>query len=80
MAAKPKLIVLAAFDEDEDGNLKPAFDPREANSEERAKYDARLLAARHAGVIAWTREVDPSIGDYGDPVILFQNGKIPEME
>lgn len=80
MAAKPKLIVLAAFDEDEDGNLKPVFDPRQVDNEDRAKRDARLLVTRHAGVIAWSREADPSIGEYGDPVILYQHGKIPEME
>ena len=80
MAAKPKLIVLAAFDEDEDGNLKPVFDPRKVDNENRAKRDARLLATRHAGVIAWSREADPSLGEYGDPVILYQHGKIPEME
>ena len=80
MAAKPKLIVLAAFDEDEDGNLKPVFDPRQVDNEDRAKRDAKLLAARHTGVIAWSREADPSLGEYGDPVILYQHGKIPEME
>jgi len=26
-----KVIVMAAFDEDDEGNLQPAFDPREFN-------------------------------------------------
>lgn len=32
----PKLIVVMAFDKDEEGNLQPAFGPAEQQSEERA--------------------------------------------
>lgn len=75
-----KMIVMAAFDEDDEGNLVPAFDPREFNDAARAKREAQMIASRHAGVIAWQRTADPSIGEYGPPEVLFQNGKIPDME
>jgi hypothetical protein len=31
-------------------------------------------------VIAWSREANPDIGEYGPPTILFQHGDVPEME
>ena len=58
----------------------PAFDPRELNDAARAKREARMIASKHAGVIAWQRTADPSIGEYGPPEVLFQRGKIPDME
>lgn len=38
-----KLIVWAAFVRDEEGELQPAFDAREAQSEAQAKQQARIL-------------------------------------
>lgn len=78
--ATGKLIVLAAFDRDDEGNLVPAFEPREMQSEDKAKLEAMGLAPRHAGVVAWVRSADLALGDFGDPVILFQAGDIPAME
>jgi len=82
MAAPTKLIVLMAFLRDEDGNLQPAFEPREMQSEERARHEARMMAAtgKYAGVIAWSRSAQPDIGEYGPPEVLFQYGETPEME
>jgi hypothetical protein len=75
-----KLIVLAAFDENDCGDLKPAFEPMQVDSETRAVQEAKKMEADHAGVIAWSRSADPDRGEYGEPVVLFQAGKIPEME
>lgn len=75
-----KRVVLAAFDADDEGNLHPAFDPRQVDSEERAVREARMMVDRHTGVVAWSRIADPMIGEYGPPDILFQSGQIPEME
>lgn len=75
-----KLIVMAAFDEDDEGNLVPAFDPREFQDAARAKREAQMIADKHAGVIAWQRSADPSLGEFGAPEVLFQQGKIPDME
>jgi hypothetical protein len=80
MTAKPKLVVLAAFDETDEGELIPAFDAKQFDSEERAVREAKKIVGSHAGVIAWSREADPDLGDYGPPNVLFQNGKIPDME
>lgn len=80
MTKQAKLIVLAAFDASEDGELLPAFEPRQVQSEETAKMQARLLALKHAGVIAWSRVADPLVGEYGDPTVLYQSGRVPEME
>ena len=80
MSTKGKLIVLAAFNKNEEGDLVPAFDPRQVDTEERAKREARLMADQYAGVIAWSREADPSIGEYGPAVVIFQIGEVPDLE
>ena len=76
----PKLIVAAAFDRGEDGELFAVYGPAEQQSEERAVRVAKSLATKHAGVIAWSREANPAIGEYGPPTTLFQAGDVPEME
>lgn len=81
--AKPtKLIVLLAFVRDEEGELRAAFEPREIQSEDKARMDARRMAAKntYAGVIAWSRTADLVNGVFGDPVVIFQDGTIPDME
>ena len=82
-ASSPKtarLIVVIAFDRDEEGELRPVSDPLEMQSEERAIRTAKGLASKHAGVIAWSREARPNIGEYGEPRTLFQSGEVPDME
>jgi hypothetical protein len=79
--AKPtNLIVMLAFDRDDEGELRDAFEPREMPSEDRAIRAARSLAGLHAGVIAWSRSARPDTGDFGEPEVLFQHGDIPEMD
>lgn len=75
-----KLVVLAAFNRDDEGNLLPAFEPREMRDEGQAKQQAALMKDRHAGVIAWVRDADPNLGEFGPPTILAQYGDVPEME
>lgn len=58
----PRLIVVVAFDRGEDGELFPAFGPADQQSEDRAIRTARALTAKHSGVIAWSREADPTLG------------------
>jgi len=76
----PKLIVAAAFDRGDDGELFSVYGPAEQQSEDRAMRVAKSLATKHAGVIAWSREANPAIGEYGPPTTLFQAGEVPEME
>jgi hypothetical protein len=47
-----KLVVLMAFDRDEEGALQPAFEPRQMPDERRAIQTAKEMATRHVGVIA----------------------------
>lgn len=76
----PKLVVVAAFDPDEAGDLQAVFGPAEQQSEERAIRTARMLALKHTGVIAWSREANPALGEYGPPTVLFHHGNVPDME
>ncbi|MET3662521.1 hypothetical protein [Aquamicrobium ahrensii] len=77
---RPKLIVVVAFDRGEDGELFPAFGPADQQSEDRAVRTAKALVDKHAGVIAWSREANPDIGEYGPPTTLFVSGDVPDME
>jgi hypothetical protein len=76
----PKLIVVAAFDRGEDGELFAVYGPAEEQNEDRAVRTARALATKHVGVIAWSRDANPAIGEYGPPTTLFQSGEVPDME
>jgi len=82
--AKPtrptKLIVVMAFEDDGDGGLRAAFEPREYQSEQRAKIEAGSLTNAYPAVIAWSREARPDIGEYGGPDVLFSFGPVPDME
>ena len=77
-----KLIVYLAFVRDEEGELQPAFEPREAQSESAAKQQARILwsTGKYAGAIAWWRSADLVNGEFGPPEILFSEGEVPDME
>lgn len=77
-----KLIVYLAFVRDEEGELQPAFEAREAQSESTAKQQAAMLwgSGKYAGAIAWWRSADLVNGEFGEPVVLFRQGEVPEME
>lgn len=76
----PKLIVVMAFDRGEDGELFTAFGPADQQTEERAIRLAKGLASNQVGVVAWSREANPALGDYGPPRVLFTTGEVPDME
>ncbi|RUY82264.1 hypothetical protein EN974_37935, partial [Mesorhizobium sp. M7A.F.Ca.CA.001.12.2.1] len=57
-----------------------AYGPTDQQSEDRAIRTAKGLSAGHAGVIAWSRDADPALGDYGPPTTLFVSGEVPDME
>jgi hypothetical protein len=60
-----KLVLLAASTKTDEGELVPAFEPRQIDTEERAIREARLMASHCVGVLAWSRDADPALGDYG---------------
>ena len=41
---------------------------------------AKALVTKHAGVIAWSRDANLDLGDYGEPVELYRHGEVPDME
>jgi hypothetical protein len=67
-------------DRGDDGELFTAYGPTDQQSEDRAIRTAKALAGKHVGVIAWSRDADPALGDYGPPTTLFQSGEVPDME
>lgn len=69
--------VVTAFVRGEDGelNAEPAM---EAPSSTAAVSRARAMAARKAGVIAFSRTGDPEAGEFSDAVVLFRHGEVPE--
>lgn len=75
-----KLIVVLAFEDDGEGGMRPAFEPREYQSEQRAKIEAGSLVNTYPAVIAWSREARPDIGEYGPPEVLLSFGPVPDME
>ena len=56
MTQLPRLIVVQAFDLDEEGMPQAVVEPVQFESEERAKRHATSIEGKHAGVIAWWRE------------------------
>ncbi|WP_299724678.1 hypothetical protein [Devosia sp.] len=72
--------MLLAFDKGEDGELLPSFEPREIRDEASAIRTAKEMARRHVGVITWTRTADLVNGVFGEPIVLFQHGDVPELE
>ena len=80
MSTPTRLIVIMAFDRGEDGELVPAFEPREMRDEDQAKRAALELKDRHAGVIAWSRSANLALGEFGEPQVLAVYGDVPDME
>lgn len=77
-----RLIVLAAFVRDDEGELRPAFEPQECQSENQAKQRAQLMArgGSYVGVLSWWREADLINGEFGEPVEIYRWGAIPDMD
>ena len=75
-----KLIVVTAFDRRKGGReLTTVREPLLFDNEEPAVRKAQELAPDHAGVIAWSREAIPNVGEYGPPMTLFVHGDIHAM-
>lgn len=74
------LIVLAAFERNEEGELRPAFEAQQMPSEHAAVQRAKLMSRAYVGVIAWKRPARPDEGEFGEPEILWQHGDVPDLE
>lgn len=73
-------VFLVAFDLDGRGQPIQAFEPQLVADESAALDEAQALAQRHAGVVIWKREAAPVIGEEGEPVILWQTGKVGDFD
>jgi hypothetical protein len=80
-AAETKTLnVFMAFERDEEGELRPAFEAQEMPSEFAAINRAKLMSKSYAGVIAWSRPARPDVGEFGEPTVLFRAGEVPDLE
>lgn len=75
-----RLIVVVAFSRADNDALVQTYDPMQFDTPEEAVRMAWCLTGKCAGVLAWSREVQPDIAAYGPPTVLFQYGEVPEME
>ncbi|MHA6692477.1 hypothetical protein [Devosia sp. A449] len=80
MIKSTTLIVLAAFERGENGDLFPAFEAQQMPSEHAAIARAKLMSRSYAGVITWKRPPKPDEGEFGEAEVLWQHGDVPEME
>ena len=69
--------VVQPFDRVKNG-LKPSQVLQFKTADEAARR-AGLLADKHAGVVAYSMDVDEDSGDYGTPRVLFESGDVPEL-
>ena len=74
---KETIHVVQPFDRQK-GGLMPRMASQRATGQEAASL-ARRLASNHAGVIAYSMDVDEDAGDYSDPLVLFTAGDVPEL-
>ncbi|CAN7288344.1 hypothetical protein [Devosia sp. LjRoot3] len=79
-AKSTTLHVVLAFERDEEGELRAAFEAQQAPSEHAAISRAKLMARSYAGVIAWSRPAKPDVGEFGEPTVLYQAGDVPDLE
>ncbi len=69
--------VVQPFDRVKSG-LKPGQVSQFKTADEAARR-AALMANKHAGVVAYSMDVDEESGDYGTPRVLFESGDVPEL-
>lgn len=74
------LIVVQAFKRNKDGEIVPAMEAREMPDERRAIARAKELSLEHVGAIAWRRDAKPDEGEFGDPIVLFSRGELPDLD
>ena len=48
-------------------------------SADEAARRAERMADKHAGIIAYSMDVDEESGEYGTPRVLFKSGDVPEL-
>jgi hypothetical protein len=70
--------VVQPFDRVKKG-LIPSRQVLQFKTADEAARRAALLADKHAGVVAYSMDVDEESGEYGTPRVLFESGEVPEL-
>jgi hypothetical protein len=73
------IVMFQAFDSNDRGDAVPAAEPQQATSEDEAIEAASKLADIHAGAVVWRRDVQPAVGEMGEPIIVFRRGLIGDF-
>ncbi len=72
-------ISIFAYDLNERGDPIQAW-KTVAESEAAAIEEAKDAATRHAGVLVVRRDGKPSVGEEGDPMVVFRLGKTGDFD
>ena len=70
-----KLIVVMAFEDDGEGNMRPAFDPREYQSEQRARIEAGSLINTYPAVTLGRARRGPILANMALPMCCSVLGR-----
>lgn len=76
----PAMIIVAGFDRDENGRLQPSFEPVIVATVEAAVEQAKGLAGRHDGIIAWRLEPPDRHNRMPPPEVLYSDGDVPAFD
>jgi hypothetical protein len=72
-------ISIYAYDHNERGDAIQAWETV-AGSEADAIEEAKDAATSHAGVLVVRRDGKPSVGEKGDPIVVFRLGKTGDLD
>ncbi len=72
-------ISIFAYDLNERGDAIQAWETV-AETEADAIEEAKDAATRHAGVLVVRRDGKPSVGEEGDPVVVYRAGKTGDFD
>ena len=73
-------ISIFAYDLDARGNPVQAWETVTGGTEADALAEAEEAATRHAGVLVVRRDGNPSVGEEGEPIVVFRLGKTGDFD
>ena len=76
---KPRLVFLEAYSW-KDERLELAYEPKKMPDDLYAKVLAMDVKRYYAGVRAWARSYDTTLGAYGPKEVLVVYGDVPKLE
>ncbi len=73
-------LSIFAFDLDDRGQPVQAWETVVGGTEAEAIAEAQDAVFRHAGVLVVRRDGSPSVGEEGEPIVVFQAGKTGDFD